>query len=444
MIFSSFTFLLFFLPCVMLCYYLPFGIRYKNTVLLLASLIFYGMGEPVYIILLILSSIFHYYAGIRISSSKHARQILIAAVILDVICLGFFKYSGIVSKMPVGISFYIFQEISYLVDVSRDKSIVQKNFAKLLLYISFFPQLIAGPIVKYHDINEQLEHRKIDISNIAAGLRRFLFGLSKKVLLANTLGFIVDQAYGYANPDINGFIAWTAACLYCLQIYYDFSGYSDMAIGLAAMFGIVLKENFEYPYASFSIKQFWRRWHISLSSWFKEYLYIPLGGNRKGKIRTYMNKYIVFFCTGLWHGASINFVIWGLIHGTFSVLEETKLFAKIIMNKVVGWIYTALLVTTAFVFFRSEDIRQTVSFLKNMVCFWNLDGSVMSQYLIYFHPLNIVIIIISVIGIFPVKKLLPDNAAIRAAGFLFSIICLLLCIMQLGADKYNPFIYYRF
>lgn len=444
MIFSSFTFLLFFLPCVMLCYYLPFGIRYKNTILLLASLQFYGMGEPVYIILLILSSMFHYYAGIKVSTSKYAREILILAVILDVICLGFFKYSGIVNTMPVGISFYIFQEISYLADVFRDKNIVQKNFTKLLLYISFFPQLIAGPIVKYHDINEQLDHRNIDISNIAAGLRRFLFGLSKKVLLANTLGFIVDQAYSYENPDMNGFIAWTAALMYCMQIYYDFSGYSDMAIGLSQMFGIVLKENFQYPYASFSIKQFWRRWHISLSSWFKEYLYIPLGGNRKGRIRTYINKYIVFFCTGLWHGASINFVIWGLIHGTFSVLEETKIFAKMISNKVIGWIYTALVVTVAFVFFRSEDIHQTLCFLKNMVCFWNLNGSVMSQYIIYFHPLNIFIIIISVIGIFPVKRILPDNSITRVAGFVFSIICLLLGIMQLSADKYNPFIYYRF
>lgn len=444
MIFSSFTFLLLFLPIVMFCYYLPFGIKYKNAILLIASLVFYGMGEPVYIILLVISSLINYFAGVFISSYRHAKSIMIFTVMADILCLVLFKYTGIVKTMPVGISFYIFQEISYVADVYKDKSIVQKNYGKMLLYISFFPQLIAGPIVKYHDINEQLENRTIDISKISDGLKRFLFGLSKKVILANTLGFIVDQAYSYNNSDVNAFIAWSAALLYCFQIYYDFSGYSDMAIGLAAMFGISLKENFQYPYAATSIKQFWRRWHISLSSWFKEYLYIPLGGNRKGKIRTYINKYIVFFCTGLWHGASINFVIWGLIHGTFSVLEEVKTYNKITKNRVVGWIYTFLVVTFSFVFFRSDNISQAVCFLGNMFTGWNAGNVVIHQYLVYFNPFNIFIIIIAAIGIFPIKNILPKNTVTKVLGYIFSIVCLLLCIMLLATEQYNPFIYYRF
>ena len=275
------------------------------------------------------------------------------------------KYSGLDIKLPIGISFFTFQALSYVIDVYSGKITVQKNFWKVLLYISFFPQLIAGPIVKYRDIEQAIEYRNMDIKHVVYGIRRFICGLGKKVLIANAMGQAADAVFSASHEEINILSAWIGAIAYMLQIYYDFSGYSDMAVGLGKMYGFCFQENFRYPYGATSIKEFWHRWHISLSAWFKEYLYIPLGGNRKGKICTCINKFIVFFCTGLWHGADWTFIIWGLYHGIFSMMEECITVLQKI-PKCITYIYTMLVVCTGFVMFRAETISQGLYITSQM------------------------------------------------------------------------------
>ena len=384
MVFSSTIFLFVFLPVVWLANrFLPRAA--SNIFLCAASLIFYAWGEPVYVLLLIFIVMVNYLLakGINECSLKRAR--LIAGVVINVSTLFVFKYidfaldtlnllpgvsmplPGIL--LPIGVSFFIFQAMSYLIDVYRGICVPQKSFFKLLLYVSFFPQLIAGPIIYYHDIERQIEDRRITSVETALGIRRFIVGLSKKVLIANTLAVAVDAIYALDFDSLSLSICWLAALGYILQLYYDFSGYSDMALGLGRMFGFSFKENFNYPYVSTSVQEFWRRWHISLSGWFREYVYIPLGGNRKGGLRTAVNKVTVFFLTGLWHGAQWTFVVWGLIHGAFLLLEQY--FKPIrLLGKRTGWIggvYTLLVVTFAFVLFRSENFSQAVAFWRNMV-----------------------------------------------------------------------------
>lgn len=337
MIFSSLEFLCVFLPVVFILYCIIPNRRARNAILIVASLLFYAYGEPVYVFLMLGSVVVNYLIARGIDASKnHKKAVLAVSVAANLGALGVFKYAGFIVEnlnrltsadlpvpnlaLPIGISFFTFQALSYVIDVYRGEVKVQKNLAHVLLYISFFPQLIAGPIVKYKDIYEAIENRKQEASQVADGFRRFIFGLGKKVLIANTVGEVADAIFTADQGSINIAVAWIAALAYMLQIYYDFSGYSDMAIGLGKMFGFQFKENFLYPYGSLSMKEFWRRWHISLSTWFKEYLYIPLGGNRKGKFRTCVNKIIVFFFTGLWHGASWTFIIWGLWHGLFFAL----------------------------------------------------------------------------------------------------------------------------
>ena len=345
MLFSSITFLVFFLPTVLVLYYVLPNLTYKNCVLFLASLLFYAWGEPKFVFLMFASIVFNYVIGLLLGkNSSGARKSLLAlAIVANLAVLFVFKYLGfscsIINEfldalhiqpltalnlvMPIGISFYTFQEISYLVDVYRNPELAQKNLLNLGLYISFFPQLIAGPIVRYHDINEQIQARSVSVEKFADGLERFIIGLSKKVLLANTFAFVCDSIYDANFFSYGAFLAWVAAIAYALQIYYDFSGYSDMAIGLAKLFGFDLLENFNYPYAATSITDFWKRWHISLTNFFRDYVYIPLGGNRKGKTRTVLNRFIVFFTTGLWHGAAFNFILWGLAHGTLMTRERS-------------------------------------------------------------------------------------------------------------------------
>lgn len=331
MVFSSMVFMCVFLPAVFVLHCILPGIRAKNALLLLASVLFYAYGEPVYIILLFISTLLNYFCACGIDRfQNHRKGILVLAVICNLGILIVFKYTdfilGMVNsvtglhlplpqiRMPIGISFFTFQAMSYVIDVYRETTRAQKNYAKVLLYISFFPQLIAGPIVKYHDVAAEIDQRTVTLDGVALGIRRFSAGLCKKVLLANTLGLVADNLFGASSGSINGAGAWLGAISYMLQIYFDFSGYSDMAIGLGWMFGFHFKENFNYPYISGTIREFWRRWHMSLSGWFLEYLYIPLGGNRKGKFRTVVNKMIVFLCTGIWHGAAINFLFWGVYH----------------------------------------------------------------------------------------------------------------------------------
>ena len=330
MVFSSMVFMCIFLPVVFILHCILPGIRLKNALLLLASVLFYAYGEPVYIILLFVSTLLNYFCACMIESSKYKKVILTLAVICNLGILIVFKYTDFILgtvniltglhlplpqiRMPIGISFFTFQAMSYVIDVYRGTTKAQKNYAKVLLYISFFPQLIAGPIVKYQDIAQVFDNRTQSLEGVSLGIRRFSAGLCKKVLISNTMGLVADQLFGASAGNINAAGAWLGAISYMLQIYFDFSGYSDMAIGLGWMFGFHFKENFNYPYISGSIREFWRRWHISLSGWFLEYLYIPLGGNRKGKFRTVVNKMIVFLCTGIWHGAAVNFLFWGIYH----------------------------------------------------------------------------------------------------------------------------------
>lgn len=469
MVFSSLTFICVFLPVIFTLYYIIPSIRVQNGLLIIASLIFYSYGEPVYVLLMIGSAFINYLFALWIDNCKNniRKMALALDIILNVGVLIFFKYTGMIITsvnrligtglqipditLPLGISFFTFQIMSYVIDVYRKTSMADKNPFNVLLYISFFPQLIAGPIVKYHDISEYFTNREKSIENVAEGFRRFCCGLSKKVLISNVLGAKVDEIYSLAS--INAPIAWLGAIGYCLQIYFDFSGYSDMAIGLGKMFGFKFPENFIYPYAADSIKDFWRRWHITLSSWFKEYLYIPLGGNRKGKLRTGLNRLIIFFCTGLWHGANWTFVIWGLYHGFFSVLEEyVRLPKKSRICKVIKHIYALVVVCVGFVIFRADTITQAVNMIKAMFSafYMNTDMSIM---LLQIADIQfIVILLIGIIAAMPIKNIFINIAgkhdSFRKFSTVFSycgvLILLMLCMISLAGNGYNPFIYFRF
>lgn len=328
MLFSSMVFVWIFLPVVLAGNYLLTrigGHRAANVFSLIASLFFYAWGEPIYVVLMLVSITVNYFSGLFLSKYPKSRIILVMTLFTNLAILAYFKYAGMLVEtlntlfkgnlavpqisLPIGISFFTFQALSYVVDVYRGETKPQKNWFKLALYVSFFPQLIAGPIVKYKDVDAQIESRTLSMRQTASGIRRFTYGFAKKVLLANVLGLCADTLYGVGINQMTGVMTWIASISYTLQIYFDFSGYSDMAIGLGKMFGFEFKENFNYPYTSHSIREFWRRWHISLSSWFRDYVYIPLGGNRKGAVRTYLNLVIVFFLTGIWHGASWTFVL---------------------------------------------------------------------------------------------------------------------------------------
>ena len=447
MYFSSILFLILFLPVTVGLYYLLPSIKMKNFILLIASIVFYSLGEPKYIFLLLACTIANYILTILMCKSRMPKFFITLIVVLNLGVLCFYKYAGLGLVLPIGISFYTFQMLSYCIDVYREPELLQKDYFSLLLYVVFFPQLVAGPIVKYYDIKEQLKNRHMDSQKVAEGIRRFLYGLGKKVLISNTLGNIVDSIYAWEYSSYNAIVAWCVAIFYALQIYYDFSGYSDMAIGLGKMFGFDFKENFNYPYQSTSIKEFWRRWHMSLSSWFKEYLYIPLGGNRKGAVYTMMNKYIVFFCTGLWHGANITFVVWGLLHGTFSVMEEKGTWVSKIKGTFVGWLYAMLVVVIAFVFFRSETMTQAVTIIASMFTGFAIEQTVMADFLSFFNPYVVFVIAVAVVGMFDLKTRLCGLLVkkwMQPVQYIASVVCLIFCLMSLANNDYNPFIYFRF
>lgn len=466
MVFSSLVFLCIFLPVIFLLHCILPSIWMKNILLIIASLVFYAYGEPVYVFLMIGSTIANYFLGRWIADS-HSKGSIAFSVILNLALLGIFKYSDMVIAtlnqvfklelplpgigLPIGISFFTFQIMSYIIDVYRGDVAVQKNYWNLLLYISFFPQLIAGPIIKYHDVAEQISNRKISIEKIGKGFRRFIIGLSKKVLISNAVALTVDQIFALEMSKINFMTAWIGAIAYLLQIYYDFSGYSDMAIGLGHMFGFDFMENFQYPYGSRTIQEFWRRWHISLSTWFKEYLYIPLGGNRKGKLRTCVNKIIVFFCTGLWHGANWTFVIWGLYHGVFLLFEEVVPMKK--LPKIFGHIYTLVVVTCGFVIFRADTIGQGVCMVGKMFTGLNVSTELVSIAIRYCTPLMIFVVVIGLIGSFSwkicaekymAKQSITSQNCVETLTYIFAIVMLILCMLNLSSGTYNPFIYFRF
>ncbi len=475
MVFSSLTFLCVFLPAVFLLYSLVPNLKIRNGLLIVASLVFYAYGEPIYVLLMIFSSVLNYICARFVVSGKHGKNkvALVLAVIVNLGILGVFKYTGFLVgtvndifslsvpvpqiALPVGISFFTFQALSYVIDVYRGNAQVQKNYFSVLLYISFFPQLIAGPIVKYRDIDRQITERSQSVDKIARGLRRFICGLGKKVLIANTMGQTADIIFNSDMSALSLPAAWLAAIAYLFQIYYDFCGYSDMAIGLGLMFGFEFKENFMYPYGAISIQDFWRRWHISLSTWFKEYLYIPLGGNRKGKARTYLNKMIVFFCTGLWHGASWTFVLWGIYHGLFLLLEgAVPVFKK--LPRVIAHIYTLLVVTVGFVLFRADTIGQGFTVIGKMFAGFDLTDSSMSLVLTQLTPWFLVMLIAAVIGCAPIRPLADKLRAslygeaelttgykvVQIVLYIGAFFLLFWCMLRLSATSYNPFIYFRF
>lgn len=474
MVFSSAIFLFAFLPIIFCLYYiLPSSISVRNGLLIMASLLFYAFGEPVYVFLMIgsvgINFIFGRLLGERSladgKSSFGRKAVLGFAVVFNIGLLCVFKYAGFIIEsmnrighiefpvpviaLPVGISFFTFQALSYVIDVYRDGKTEQKSFLKLLLYISFFPQLIAGPIIRYHDISGQIENRFVDAEKIMFGMQRFTKGLFKKLFFANGLGCIADAVFALDMPDCNMLIAWLGAVSYTLQIYYDFSGYSDMAIGMASMFGFQFKENFEHPYSACSIKDFWRRWHISLSAWFKEYVYIPMGGNRAGKCKTECNKMIVFILTGIWHGANWTFVIWGIIHGIANVLEDTVLPVRKCKSKVLCNLYTWLIVTAAFVVFRADTVMAGCSMLKAMFTNFAMNVSSASFLREWLTPYHICILGTAFLFSYPVSCRIGEKIRPKGRGYQIlvsagSLFLLLLCMLNLASASYNPFIYFRF
>ena len=464
MVFSSMVFMCVFLPAVFVLHCILPGIRAKNALLLLASVLFYAYGEPVYIILLFISTLLNYFCACGIDRfQNHRKGILVLAVICNLGILIVFKYTdfilGMVNsvtglhlplpqiRMPIGISFFTFQAMSYVIDVYRETTRAQKNYAKVLLYISFFPQLIAGPIVKYHDVAAEIDQRTVTLDGVALGIRRFSAGLCKKVLLANTLGLVADNLFGASAGSINGAGAWLGAISYMLQIYFDFSGYSDMAIGLGWMFGFHFKENFNYPYISGTIREFWRRWHMSLSGWFLEYLYIPLGGNRKGKFRTVVNKMIVFLCTGIWHGAAINFLFWGVYHGFFLMLEEYIPWIGKKGSAVKSFfqhVYALLVVCIGFVFFRAETMAQGCFWVRKMFTGFGWNAGAMSFALQQMTPVFLVTLAGALIACCPVKKLISEKKWYGPVAYVCSLTGLVICILSIASGTYNPFIYFRF
>lgn len=460
MIFSSITFLFYFLPIVIVIYYIIPN-KFKNTILLISSLVFYSYGEPKYVFLMIFSIIISYIFGILINKyKKYSKLFLIISICIVLALLIYFKYINFILEninlflsnrinliqvvLPIGISFYTFQIISYLVDIYKERIEAQKNIFKLATYISLFPQLIAGPIVKYSDIEEQLEKREYSFEKFSLGVRRFIIGLGKKVLIADTLGKLNSIILVNTNDCL---AYWLYAISGMLQIYFDFSGYSDMAIGLGKMFGFNLLENFNYPYTATSITDFWRRWHISLSSWFKDYIYIPLGGNRKGKITWFRNILIVWILTGLWHGASWNFIIWGLYFAILLILEKTilkKLLEKV--PKILARIYTLLIVMISFIIFNSENISVIEKNIKGL--FGIGYTALISQESLYYFKSYIFIIVISTIASMPIFKNIfkieKNNKIINFIEPIFLLLILILSTSYIIDGSFSPFLYFRF
>lgn len=466
MLFSSLTFLILFLPLVLGLYYVvPTCLR--NTLLLAASLFFYAWGEPINILIMLLV-IFMTYVGARLIDilvNKNVRLYVLTFTVASVLgLLAYFKYMGFILHnlplpkgvdvpfieviMPIGISFYTFQAISYVVDVYRGDVSAQKNPFKVALFISLFPQLVAGPIVKYHDVHHQIDRRTTDFDLFMKGLKRFVMGLGKKVIIANTLGEVVDKIFAVQVGELSPQIAWVGAVFYALQLYYDFSGYSDMAIGLGSMFGFKFLENFNYPYISKSVTEFWRRWHMSLSTWFKQYVYISLGGNQGGQTKTALNLMIVFFLTGLWHGAAWNFIIWGMFHGTFLILEKmTGLFQRnmTVVSRILSHLYLLCVVCVGWVIFRAPDMTYAAQFIRMMFGLYPGNPTYgLTYYVTNWVGFIFVLGALFSTGIFK-TILLKDRQTINVAWVnIYLTIIFVFCLLSLVSASYNPFIYFRF
>ena len=460
MLFSSNVFLYFYIPIVLGLYFVT-PRKWRNLVLFLVSLFFYGWGEPVYVLLMVATIALNYVSGAvihrRKTQGRSAKVALAVGVVLNIAILGYFKYATFLMEslqsllpgvalpipqvsLPIGISFYVFQSMSYIIDVYRDDAPVQKDPIAFGTYVTLFPQLIAGPIVRYADVARQLQARQEKLSMFASGVRLFVVGLAKKVLLANQMGALWE----YLQLQTGALAAWVGIAAYALQLYFDFSGYSDMAIGLGRMFGFEFLMNFNYPYISASVTEFWRRWHISLSTWFKEYVYIPLGGNRKGLPRQIVNLLIVWGLTGLWHGASWNFLLWGLYYGILLILEKSfllKLLQK--LPAALRHVYSLFAVLLGWALFFFEDMETLTAFFGKLFGFAPT-GEATLLYMACYVPLFAV----AAIAATPLGKNLwtkwekkPWLSWVKLAG---TAVLLLLCVAVLVSQSYNPFIYFRF
>ncbi len=473
MLFSSLIFLFIFLPLLILVYYvLPK--TFRNYILLLFSIVFYAWGGVSYTIILITSIAINYFLVKQLERNiKPKKKWLITGLVFNTLVIVVFKYLDFIIGninvlgisffnsfeeiplmkivLPIGISFFTFQQMSLLWDVYRDQNLRKTSFPDVALYISLFPQLIAGPIVRYHDIVDQIKNRDETVDLFRSGVQRFLVGLFKKIIIANSSGEIADTIMASPIDNINTPIAWLGIIAYSFQIYFDFSGYSDMAIGLCRMFGFRILENFNFPYISQSIQEFWRRWHISLSTWFKDYVYIPLGGNRNGSVKTYYNLLIVFLLTGIWHGATWSFVLWGLFHGLFLVVERLGL--KKILNKlpkIIRWSYTIFVVMIGWVLFRIEQLPDALSYIGKLFG----AGEVNNFHLVsYLNRERVIILILATLfssTIFlKIRSLLIkykiQNTILFKIGVDFALICMFIySVMYINSGSYNPFIYFRF
>lgn len=463
MVFSSLLFMSLFLPISLLTYYIV-PQKFRNLVLFVVSLIFYAWGEPIYVLIMIFSTIVDYSHGLLLEkyddNEKMRKLILLSSCVINLGLLCFFKYSDFLITninsllgtsiktlklaLPIGISFYTFQTMSYTIDVYRRQCKVQHNIINFGAYVSMFPQLIAGPIVRYVDVAEKLDERYVDTDEIADGIYLFTIGLGKKILLANAIGSLWDSVYVmFLGGEISILSAWLGIVAYAMQIYFDFSGYSDMAIGLGHMMGFTFPPNFDHPYLSRSITEFWRRWHISLGTWFKEYVYIPLGGNRRGQLMWLRNLFIVWFLTGLWHGAAWNFIGWGLYFGVILCIE--KLFLLKILKKlpsVVSWAYTFFLVLISWCFFSTASFGESIAYISNLFSGTLVDNK--SLYLLSNYGVLFVVIFFANFPVIDIieKKLSPKAYALFK--IIFIILVLIICLAYIVTSGYNPFLYFRF
>ena len=466
MLFSSIPFLYYFLPCVLILYFVVPKCL-KNTVLLLSSLVFYAWGEPKYVLLMAVSITLGYVFGLLIEiwrGTKLSKLFLILSIVTSLGLLGYFKYADffianfnaatglsvplLKIALPIGISFYTFQILSYTVDVYRGEVKAQRNYISLAVYVALFPQLIAGPIVRYSDIAAQLESRTHSFSNVALGTLRFILGLAKKVLIANALGELCD-IFKESN-DKSVLFFWLYAIAFTLHIYFDFSGYSDMAIGLGKIFGFDFLENFDYPYISGSITEFWRRWHMSLGSWFRDYVYIPLGGNRVSKARWFLNIFIVWMLTGFWHGAAWNFIVWGLFFAILLIIEKLWLLKPLKKSKVLSHIYVMFFVIISFVIFNAADMKEAFSYIGGMFGAGGIPF-ISEEWLYYLRSYGVVLIV-AIIGATPLVKKLVLSVKKKSTGEKIMniaepimLVALLLVITAYLVDgSFNPFLYFRF
>ena len=481
--FTAPTFLYFFLPIVLAAYFVtPRPLR--NLVLLLASIVFYAEGERVYTAVMVASIVINYLMGLALERSDAPlarRSLLASGVVINLALLGTFKYADFVTgnlnlllgaaqvrplplphlHLPIGISFFTFHAISYVTDVYRREVRAMRRFDSFALYITLFPQLIAGPIIRYKIIAHQFADRQVTLEGFAEGVRRFVIGMGKKLLIADTVAYAADRIFNYSQtPQLTPAVAWLGVLCYTLQIYFDFSGYSDMAIGLGRMFGFVFPENFNYPYISDSITDFWRRWHITLSSWFRDYLYIPMGGNRRSPARVYFNLLTVFFLCGLWHGATWSFVVWGLFHGTFLILERVGLGRWLEKVGPLRHLYVLVTVMVGWVFFNARDLPHALSYLSVMAGLRH--GSGVEYHLsLYLNPAVVLALAAGIIGSTPVVPLIrrawekvasieneTGSVLVELFGHGASVASLALifvgCAMMSAHGSYSPFIYYRF